>query len=99
MKTFNKALFSISIIDTFGSFYLVWIWICLDCCPMYRNGKYEKNKSLDCKYGVVHYISPQARRTFQRAVLVKATLFSKRLAEVYLHYVFTGKYEQVLPSL
>lgn len=87
LKTFNTRPCFFN--STTVSFYLVWMWICLSCCPVYR--KVRENESLDGNCWVVHCLSPQASGVFQIAVLVKAILFSKRLAEAYQCCVFTGR--------
>lgn len=60
--------------------------------------KERGSKTLNCKCFVVYYISHQARRLFQITILVEAVLFSERLAEAYLCYVFGGRCNHVLPG-
>lgn len=98
LKTFNtRPRFFFFFNSTKVSFYFVWMWICLSCCV--QEPKVRENESLDGNCWVVHCLSLQASRVFQIAVLVKAILFSKRLAEAYQRCVFTGRYKQVLASL
>lgn len=93
----HKTSFFFFFNSTKVSFYFVWMWICLSCCV--QEPKVRENESLDGNCWVVRCLSPQASGVFQIAVLVKAILFSKRLAEAYQRCVFTGRYKQVLASL